>query len=425
MSEEVINATVEPEDETVASSEAIVDNPVAQVESDNAENGAPIYEQAAGQVAEPEKKLSVKDILLFAQNNIFTAKVCNIILFSLKAIITILCILQIVFWGLSIKNTYLNYWEAIKTFDVVNISVIVLMLLFIIVLVSNIVKSISSLINRDRETRFETVSTLFAFYVFSMFITRLFYEHDLLISDFTFNPILRVLVILTLVYAFVRLFVKDFGSRICPLIFSCGAIVLAIIMFSQGVGNFATYTINDSVKFDLSDLNIYKYLESVVNYKTNAELTGGFDGLFFAYGKTVSFNEIGTDGIMIIVTFLQFVSIAVANVLPYVALSLLGWLVYGLVGKNYMQYYNLQACKKVATSMLVVSIFSLATTICLHFLCEATEHCRLVVQVNYANVIVTMLFCIVLIIVTSLPWKIYNVIYRHRYTMYRKTEGDK
>lgn len=425
MSEEVINATVEHDDETVASSEAIVDNSIEQVESDNAETSEPIYEQVATQEAEPKKKLSVKDILLFAQNNIFTAKVCNIILFSLKAIITILCILQIVFWGLSIKNTYLEYWDAIKTLDIVNISVIALMLLFVIVLISNIVKSVSSLLNRDRETRFETVSTLFAFYVFSMFITRLFYEHDLLISDYTFNPILRILAILSVVYAFVRLFVKDFGSRICPLIFSCGAIGLAIIMFKQGVGNFATYTINDTINFDLSDLNIYKYLQAVVKFKTNAELTGGLEGLFFAYGKSVSFNETSTDGIMIIVTFLQFVSIVVANLLPYVALSLLGWLVYGLVGKNYMQYYNLQACKKVATSMLVVSIFSLATTICLHFLCEATELCHLVVQVNYANVIFTMLFCIVLIIVTSLPWKIYNVIYRHRYTMYKKTEGDK
>ena len=124
----------------------------------------------------------------------------------------------------------------------------------------------------------------------------------------------------------------------------------------------------------------------------------------------------------ILVIMSQFVPIMVSNVLPYVAISLLGYLMFGLVGRNYMQYYNLQTCKKISITMLVVTILSLAATIGLHFACKLTN-AHLAVQLDYANIIVTVILCIVMIVVTSLPWKIYNIIYKHRYAAYQKSEG--
>lgn len=422
MSDNATNTAVEKDIETVASNETVVDVPIDQGTNDNTVSMEPTYEQADVQEEEPKKKVSLKDILLFAQNNIFTPKVCNIILLSLGIIITALCMVQMVFWGLSIKDTYLNYWETIKTLDFINIGVMVFMVLFVLVLLVNIIKGIVSLIKKGHETRFETVSTLFAFCIFSMFVTKLFDGYNLLISNFSFSPILKILIILTIVYAFVRLFVKDFAARICPLAFSCGAIVLAIVMFSQDIGNFATYTIDGATSFNLADLNIYKYMQSAIGFGTNAETTSGIDSLFFEYGNVINFSGIDLDE-TIVVILLQFVPVMVANILPYAAISLLGYLIYGLVGRNYSQYYNLQSCKKISITMLVVSVFSLAATIGLHFICKATNLCPLAVQVNYANAIVTILLCVVMIVVTSLPWKIYNVIYKHRYAAYQKSEG--
>lgn len=422
MSDNATDAAVEKDIETVSSDEKVVDVHMDQGTNDDTVNMEPTCKQADVQEDKPQKEVSLKDILLFAQNNIFTPKVCNIILLSLGIIITALCMIQMVFWGLSIKNTYSNYWESIKTLDFINIGVMVFMVLFVLVLLVNIIIGIVSLIKKGHETRFETVSTMFAFSIFSMFVTKLFDGHDLLISNVSFSPILKILIILTIVYAFVRLFVKDFAARICPFAFSCGAIVLAIVMFSQDVGNFATYTIDDSVRFNLVDLNIYKYMQSAIGFETSAEATSGIDSLFFEYGNEIKLSGIDLDE-TIVVILLQFVPIMVANVLPYAAISLLGYLIYGLVGSNYTQYYNLQFCKKISVTMLVVSVLSLIATIGLHLICKATNLCSIAVQVNYANAIATILICVLLIVVTFLPWKIYNVIYKHRYAAYQKSKG--
>ena len=72
--------------------------------------------------------------------------------------------------------------------------------------------------------------------------------------------------------------------------------------------------------------------------------------------------------------------------------------------------------------MLVAEILSLAATYGLQFACKSTD-APLAVQLNYTNIIVTTVLCIVMIVVTSLPWKIYNIIYRYRYTAYKKNEG--
>lgn len=420
MSDNSTNTVIENEMENVVSEDG-VDESTLEIVEDNVDTSAdPIYEQAEAQQEAPKKKLSFKDILIFAQNKIFTPKVCNIVLISLGSLITALCLMQIVFWGLSIKDTYLNYWEAIKIFDFINITIMAFMVLFVLVLFVNTIKSIISLIKKGYEPHFETVSTLFAFCIFSMFVTRLFGGTTLLISNFEFEPLLNIIVILVLLYAFVRLFVKDFGARICPLAFSCGAIVLCIIMFTQDIGNFATFTIDDAQKFQLADLNIYRYIQAVIT-PSNADIASSLDLTFFEYGATISINGIDLDE-EILVIMLQFVPIMVSNVLPYVAISLLGYLMFGLVGRNYMQYYNLQTCKKISITMLVVTILSLAATIGLHFACKLTN-AHLAVQLDYANIIVTVILCIVMIVVTSLPWKIYNIIYKHRYAAYQKSEG--
>ena len=377
-----------------------------------------IYEQAEVQTAPVKKKVSVKSILLFARNHIFTAKVCSIILLCLGISITLLGVAQLVFWGLSIKDTYTEYWNAIKYLDVINIGIMVFMVLFILALLGNTLKSIISLIKKGHEPRFEIVSTLFAFCIFSMFVTKTFDDTKLLIGNLNFSPILKILLGLVIGYALIRLLVKDFGSRICPFAFSCGAIVLVIIICTQNIGNFATYTAG-SFETSLKDLNAYNYLQTVFDLISGEGIT--VESQFFRIGKTLNLSGVGVDETLILI-FLQFIPVMVAHVLPFAAMSLLGYLMFGLTCRNYLQYYNLQVCKRVSVTMLVVSIFSLAATIGLHYICKTTE-AYLTVEVNYVNAITTVLFSIVMIILTSLPWKFYKAVYRHRYATYQKNGG--
>lgn len=420
MSENTINTAIEEESEVAFSEEETVEVTATQTEVDSAVSLAPTYESATARRKGFGNKVSAKEIVRFAKNNIFTSKVCTIILLCLGIAITTLCVYQIILWGISIKDSYSDYLAAIETLDFINIVVMAFILLFMIVLLVNIIKCIISLIKKGHEMRFEMVATIVSFYVFFKFVEeKLFVGMPLLISDFSFFPILKMLLILAGIYSVIRLFAKDFGSRIWSIIFSCVAIALAIVMFSVEVGNFATYTIDipDGKPFSvqLSDLNIYNYIQSIID-------AGSFDDGVTNQELWLLACSINFDEMAIFVVLLQFVPIMVANVLPYAAISLLAYLLYGLVGRNYTQYYNLQTCKKVSAVMLVVSIFSLAATIGLSVACLLTDT-YLSIKIDYTNAIITLLLCIALIVITSLPWKIYKTTYRRRYAKYQKREG--
>lgn len=421
MSENATKTAIEQENGAVASEETVVDVTVDQANDENAASTDPIYEQADVQEDAQKKKSPIKDIILFAQNKIFTPKICNIVLIFLGSLITALCLTQLVFWGLNIKDTFNDYWEAIKALDYLNIAVMAFMLLFILVLLINTIKSIVSLLKKEHEMRFEAVSTLFAFCIFSMFITMLFSDSALLISNFKFEPLMSTVVILVLVYAVIRLFMKDFGSRICPLAFSCVAIVIAIIMYTQNVGDFATFSIDWMHDFKLSDLNLYRYLQAVVRSFTDADVISTLELNFFE--ASVENNIIGIDsGEATIVILMQFVAITVSNLLPFAAISLLGYLMFCLVGGNYIQYYNLQTCKRISITMIIATGLSIAAVVCFDLFCK-NEGKSLVVQIDYANVAMTVLLCVVMLIVSLLPWRIYNMVYKHRYAAYQRSEG--
>lgn len=369
-----------------------------------------------------KEEASKKKRSIFSPKTIGFSKLCNAILILLGNSIVALCLAQIIFWGLRIKDTYLDYWKAIRTFDYINIVMMAFIILFVLVLVVHIIKSIVSLMKSGHELQFEIVSTLLAFYIFTMFVTKLFRGTTLLISNFTFEPLLNIILVLVLAYALFRLFVKDFGARIWPIAFSGVAIILSIIMFTQNAGNFAEFTIDGVQTFQLSDLNIYRYINSVIDFFLDAGVAADLESKFLACGTAIRIKGIVLNE-EIIVILLQFVSIMVSNLLPFAAISLLGYLGFGLVGGNHIQYYNLQNCKKVSVTMLVVSIFHLASTIGLYFICKLTN-ARIAVQIDYVNIVMTMALCILMIIATSLPWKIYHIIYKHHYAVYKKSEGS-
>lgn len=415
----------------------------AESAADNGEGAPESSEGSPKPEKKPKKKVSIKDIVAFAQNHIFTPRVCNIILLCLGIAITALCAAQLVLWALTIKDEYLNIWteasevysnclnsgedakmfdailEAIKGLDVVRLVVVAFVTLFLVVLLINIIQSIISMIKKGHEVRFAAVSTIFAFYVFSVFATDMISDYAGVISEFSFSPFLKILLILTLVYALVRLFVKDLATRIAPIAFACGAGIVAILMFSQSVGSFAEFTLfGNGVK--MSELNMFEYIRSVLAVLSDGvDLNVGNEWYFFGYGMKADPSIASVNG-TITAILLQFVPIMVANLLPYMAISLLGYLVYVLVGRDYVQYHYLHACKKISVTMLVVSLFSLAATVGLYFVFQDSS---IGFEIDYINAGVTTVLCVVMIVITSLPWKIYKTVFKHRYAAYLKSEG--
>ena len=221
-----------------------------------------------------------------------------------------------------------------------------------------------------------------------------------------------------------RLFLKDFGERIAPFSFSLGAIVVCIVMFTQGVGNFATFTVDGLELAPASAINVYEYLDLAnVALTTDAQMLP-LDFEMTLIGEAEQIISIaGYDfDITLFIMLLELTMIFCAKIMPYAAISLVGYLIYGLVSRNYMQYYNLQACKKVSILMLVVSILSALSTVGLFFICNSAG-LSLGVKMNYVNMAVTVVLCIVMIVLTSLPWKLFVSAYNRRYEEFKKSEG--
>ena len=401
----------ENETETETGSE-LLDNSVTENSVDSTENG---FEADSESVDEPvsddysesteadientlpmyapieERNMPFKDILTFAQNNFFNSKACNTILFFLNLIITSLCAIQIAIWGVSIYNTFNKYYDyctyvSYENYDYnfyISVGVSVLITIFIVVLLFHVIKSIISLIKKEHEHRFESVSTLFAFYVFYRFITGIFNWNELLIDDFSILPYIGIpIIILMVLYAIVRLFLNDFRLRIRSFVFSSLASILVLVMFSTPIGNFSAYT-------EVSDLNTFTYIIQYIEQINNPEIS------------------------------MMLFSIIVANILPFAALSLIGYLMYGLVGRYYIQFYGLQSCKKVSITMLIVSILSLIINVIGRYALNISYF-----EPNYPNITITILFCILLIILTSLPWTIYNKKSKKHYESYQNRRGD-
>jgi len=385
------------------------------------QDGTELQESNSGSSKKIAWKIVWTKILTFIQNNVFTSMTCKITLLVLEALMLLLCGIQFVKWCLSIKDTYMNYWEAIRTLDIVNIVTMVLMLVFAITLFAKVIEGIVGMIKKGREVSFASVATLFSFAIFSMFMTHLFEGKELLISSFAYAPMLKALVWIVGIYTVVRLLLKDFGARVWSVFFSIGGIILAIVMFTQNAGDFASITFGnsgESVSYSLSELNALELLK-VVFFEGGLTDANEAELLLFA-GFALSDLGIGEMGYMLCL-LMQVVAMLVADLLPYAALSLMGYFLYGLTCRNYVQYYQLRAAQKVATTMLVISVMSLASTIALSVLAGRIE--GLTITIDYVSAALTLVLGVAMIVVTALPWKFYNITYNRHFAEYKKNGG--
>ena len=425
--------TVGVETLTEAAAETAVADGVVAAEGAVPAQGA-IFEQVNDGAAETQekpskpkkKKASAQDVFTFVQTKIFTPKISKIVLLSLSILITVLCALQMVVWGFALKDDYKMYWLCIKNKDWVNIVLISIALLFMLILLTNIIKSIACVARGNCILRFSMITTFITFYCFMLFLKKAFGSRCVLVETFTSSVIFGFILALVIVYASVRIFGKDFRERALAVAISAGALLVVLFMYLQDMGNFATVTIagDVSTQFSLSDLRLYNYFNVIKALAGEGEYTsmqGGY--LEYIYLQVGAQMEIdGSLNVGFVVVLLQLIQIMASNLLPFAAISLIGYLLYGLADNNYMQYRNLEACKKVATSMLVVSIFSFISTFVLEFLLKDNMQYA-VLEIDYTNVLVTMILCIVMMILTCLPWKIYSNAYKRQFNNYQESEA--
>ncbi len=420
------NITIAPE-VSEASSPPAEDIPQVTLDGQNEEKTDTIEvaeEPLLTELTEPDTM--VESISAFKK--FCMSKILSVILICLGSLLTVVCVLIPVLWGFSVKENYLIFWQMIRERRIVQLVIMAFMLLFMVLMLIHVIRSIVSLIRKDHEPQFALVSTLWSFFVFSLLTENLlsYYaqirETPLLISYFEFMPWLLIPLGMTAVYALLRLFRADFQKRIWSFGFACAAIAVALILFWHNAGDFASFVHRtEGVELDLAEMNVFNYM---TNAFTKSPMMETPEYAFFTWGREISINHLRASEEIILVFGLQILPILVADLLPYASLSLLGYLIYGLTGKQHVQYHHLHACKQVSIAMLVASLMSIAATVGLFFVCRAAG-AVFFVRFNYVNAIVTVALCVVMIILTAMPWNIYGMSYKRRYKAYRESDGGR
>ena len=345
-----------------------------------------------------EKKIRNKEkVNTGVPKRLSPAKIGSFILYLLQVAIVALCGIQLVMWGVSIAahgNEYVNAICSILAILKKNTQFVVL------------------------------VTTYLAFYLFWRFIPTVFDGRVLLVSHLNFY-LINFVAVLVAAYAAVRLIDSDIGSRIVPFIFSCIMIVLVVAMFVLQVGNFATIHIDGYGSFEINQLNPERYFMMADTYFNNPDaMQWNQESVFFTTFVAGDFFDLNGDQPPVVIA-LQFIMVLVAKMLPYMALSLLGYLIHGLLGKNYEQYYNLLSCKKMMRMTFTTALLAMFGTVFMYFCTETSRISGFHLEFNVFNCGMTAGLCIVGLILTSTPWRVYNRTYKRKYKKYKNNEGRK
>ncbi len=379
------------------------------------ESGAVIAAQT-----KKENSSAWKTTVDFLREKVFTEKTVNIIFLFLCCAMTAVCAAQVCIWLSTVSDVFYSIQDAVEEQNYMSICMTALTFLFVLVLLVQIIKAIASLVKKPHTIGFEQITTVFAFFVFFLFAEKALGTEDIAVLDWSFFPLLSILLGLAGAYALVRLVQKDFDERVWGFVFAGVAMFVAVIMFMKGVGNVATIELA-SDSFAVSEFSLHGYLEAVVSFVEGKLALPTDEALFLELGMDVrGFNS----ETYIWVILLQFIPIVVANLLPFAALSLVGYLIICLMEKDYVQFYSLHHCRKAVVAMLTSSLISLVATILLSIIYGVDSAVSVVVEVDYIGLAWTILSCIIMIVLTSIPWKMYKIAYNRQYQECKKDAGD-
>ncbi len=403
--------TVETAPENTPEQDRLTPEPREEKKDGPVQDGVPDAES-------PKKeRRSFKEIWNGIKNNKIIGQVYHIVLLVLTLAAPLLCLLQIALWGLTVAGTYKAYLAVITGLDFIGITIMVLMLIFLITIAVTAVKNLLLPLQKRQEIHFESVASLFAFYCFTLLVCELFADRAFLVSDFSYGPLATVIAVLVLVYALLRLFSRDFGSRIAGIAISCVSVAVLLALYFASAGSFITVSGLSADAINPADLNLVRYITSFSSSDPQSQ------EYLFAMGTLTGNGEVAdAKGFMILL--LQFVLIFAANILPLAAFSFVGYMIYGLVSKNYVQFYKLKACNRAAISMLIVSVLALAAAIAAVFFCS-NETLGVQVNLQYENIAITLALHILLLVITPIPYKIYMAIHKRHRAFYTKLEGEK
>jgi len=322
----------------------------------------------------------------------------------------LLCLLQLVLWGLKLPGRFTLYFDALHSLDPVAIAIVALEVFFIITLLAQAIYGLVTLARRGHRVHLGTVTTLYAFFVVMLALAHLFPTYAALLEIFTFRPILPATVAITVLFALLRLADGDRSLRWCSMLFSLLALAAVLVLFWQGAGNFAAVVLPgmDPIPFGSLDLGTYVgglFQEEVAPWS-----------IFYGMTENMDLEPL--------LRGLQAVCVFVTNLLPYAALSLVGYLIHGMAGDSYEQHLNLRVALKVTVTLIVASALSLSAATAQLVLAVLLNDVGYTVKLFPTDIVVTLALLILLAVLTAMPFRVYRMVYNRRFAAYRKMREE-
>jgi hypothetical protein len=237
------------------------------------------------------------------------------------------------------------------------------------------------------------------------------FEEVSLLECFPVVPLLNFILIALIVYSVIKMFEVDVRNRWSSVLFSVLALVVILIVNDYTLLNFFSISAGDGAAIPIRSYNVVEYIRAMSThdlYTVEAQLLEAL--------RTASRPEI--------IVPLQLIAVLVTNLMPYALMSLLPYLVYGVAGKAYDQYYQLRACKKACVMLLIAFLLPVVAGVVLMVTGDMVSGVDFAVTLDYTNIAIVFVALIGVMILVSLPWTLYKAAYKHHYAVYQKSKGE-
>ena len=336
----------------------------------------------------------------FDLKKIFNEKIIKIVSIVLASVFCLLGAIQVGLFGFGIYNNINYILDIIKQKDIFNIVCFTIASIFILVLLIQIITSISALVNKKRKFNLAVLSTLFATYLACVFF-KVEMQSDIMLKLGFATPILNIGGIVAILFAIMCFIGKNVRERLVPIITALVCCVLGCLIYALKMSDFISYQV-DGVEIAIGNIDILEYITCLVSYTKGGEISSfSYETLLILSSKNslILFEMLDCS---FVINILNLIIIVFAKLIPYIAMSILGYFLIVISSEEARQIKALKSMGSIGKYLLASICFILASAIGLYFL--KIEYLQ--TTINYIPLIFVAVISLAITFIASITFRI-------------------
>lgn len=367
---------------------------VADGEAETIANEMAPAEAAAAMPAATAPVTTVKKpSMTFAQfrSKYLNQKVINLVLKLLGLVMLVLSVLEFAHLALLFTNIYGIMIDAVIGLHFKDYFQIIITLIAFIAYFMQILVSIIAFIKKGHKVRLDHIATPLAIAVLWRFFAKYGVADAFFCYTLQLGTCYKVLLWVLLVYIIIRMLKSDWDKRLGAVV--CGMVGIALI-----IGQYLL--LEGNAAFNM----IFQEIESI--------------GLV-EYARAAFESE----GAELLILILYMLSSVFSILLPFMALSMIGYYVDVLAGDEAYQYYSLSYARRTSVVMIVMQSINIAFNLTCYFVYKSQE--GIICTIDYKIMVLSLLLPIALVVINGLPWRIHTTIYVRNCKRHDQVRGVK